>query len=178
MPYYQINAIFVIIAITKLTQAGKIPFINTILFGSHILSDEFFGYLIWAYKPQKMGKMVDTIQYSFSANKKNSDLAFSYAHLNLILSAFHCKTDTVQLRFVWLLVALTSQLAYALTRPSKFALPMTGFKTHPNGWNISPFKTLNRSYTFILTCTAIIKFNIMFYIYIPLIIVCMNHGIA
>ena len=67
----QINAIFVIIALTKLTQAGKIPFINTILFGCHILSDEFFGYLVWAYRPKKMGKMDDTIQYSLSANKKN-----------------------------------------------------------------------------------------------------------
>ena len=51
----------------------------------------------------------------------------------------------------------------------RFALPMTDFKIHPNGWNISPGKTLNRSYTFILTCTVIIKFNIYFYIYIPLI---------
>ena len=85
---------------SKLTQARKISFINTILFRSHIHYDGFLGYLVWAYKLQKMGKMIDAIQYFLLADKKISDSAFSYAHLSLILSVSHCKTGTVQLRFV------------------------------------------------------------------------------
>ena len=56
--------------------------------------------LVWTYKLQKMGEMIDTIQFHLLADKKISDSVFSYAHLNLILSTSHCKTDTVQLCLV------------------------------------------------------------------------------
>ena len=62
-----INEIFVIIALTRLTQAGKISFINTILFRSHI---HYLMNLEGTYKLQKMREMIDAIQYCLWQLKK------------------------------------------------------------------------------------------------------------
>ena len=119
-----------------------------------------------------MGRMIDTIQYFLSADEKNK-----------WFSIFLCSSEPNTVSFslqnwyssavfhITVLVAVTFLLAYPLTtcpRLSDLLFP----------WLVSKYtrmdktfllKTLNPSYTFILTCTAIIKFNINFYTYIPLI---------
>ena len=99
---------------SKLTQARKISFINTILFRSHIHYDGFLGYLVWAYKLQKMGKMIDAIQYFLLADKKISDSAFS--ELDTVSFSLQNWYSSAAFR-ITVLVAATSLLAYPLTTP-------------------------------------------------------------
>ena len=96
-----INTIFVIIAKTKLTQARKILFINTILFRSHIhYLMNFVGNWYGPINSRRWEGWLIRFNIFFRQMKKISDSAFSYAHLSLLLSVSHCKTDTVQLHFV------------------------------------------------------------------------------